>query len=269
MLQSFILDNVTPNKTLIVANGVHNHQEFVSLVKERLGELLPVPENQYVRKSSEYIGGELRNWTETPNTQISVAFEGASWGSTHQPALLVASALLGSTASVNRHKSPRKILAQHSFIDEAHAINHHFSDSGLFGFQVTGSGSHSKDLMEVLLNELGSLKGNISDEDLVRAKNTLKFNISRDLQCPTTRLEELAKNYTLFGENMNFHKYSEIIDSVTAHQINEVSFCSSFRQFLIFTDLDQQSQFKEDQSTLSHLSLMFRDSSHNVKDFSN
>lgn len=44
MLQQFIMDNVTPNKCLIVANGVHNHSEFVSLCKERLGELLPVPE---------------------------------------------------------------------------------------------------------------------------------------------------------------------------------------------------------------------------------
>lgn len=78
--------------------------------------------------------------------------------------------------------------------------------------------------MDVLVNELGSLKGSISDEELHRAKNTLKLNIARDLECPTTRLEEVARNYTLFGENMNFHKYSEIIDSVTSHQINEVSF---------------------------------------------
>ncbi len=47
MLSDFILNNVTPSKTLIVANGVKNHQEFVSLVKERLGDCLPVPEGQY------------------------------------------------------------------------------------------------------------------------------------------------------------------------------------------------------------------------------
>lgn len=54
------MDNITPKKCLIVASGVDNHKEYVDLVKERLGDLLPVPEHNYVRSASEYIGGELR-----------------------------------------------------------------------------------------------------------------------------------------------------------------------------------------------------------------
>jgi predicted Zn-dependent peptidase len=68
MLTNFLMQNVTPARTIIVASGVNNHSEFVSLCKERLGDFLPVPEHQYVRKASEYLGGEYRNWTETPNT---------------------------------------------------------------------------------------------------------------------------------------------------------------------------------------------------------
>ena len=68
------MDNITPKKCLIVASGVKNHKEYVDLVKERLGDLLPVPEHDYKRKSAEYIGGEYRTWTETPNTNITLAF---------------------------------------------------------------------------------------------------------------------------------------------------------------------------------------------------
>jgi len=39
------MDNITPKKCLIVASGVDNHKEYVDLVKERLGDLLPVPEH--------------------------------------------------------------------------------------------------------------------------------------------------------------------------------------------------------------------------------
>ena len=66
MIQQFIMDNITPKKCLIVASGVQNHQEYVELVKERLGDYLPVPEHNYVRTPSQYIGGEHRQWTETP-----------------------------------------------------------------------------------------------------------------------------------------------------------------------------------------------------------
>ena len=70
MLQQFIMDNITPKKCLIVASGVKNHNEYVELVKERLGEVLSVPEHEYIRQKSEYIGGEYRTWTESPQTSV-------------------------------------------------------------------------------------------------------------------------------------------------------------------------------------------------------
>lgn len=75
------MDNVTPKKCLIVASGIQNHKEYVDLVKERLGELLPVPEHDYQRSASEYLGGESRAWAETPATQITLAFESSPWAS--------------------------------------------------------------------------------------------------------------------------------------------------------------------------------------------
>lgn len=74
MLQQFVMDNVTPNKCYIVASGIKNHREYVDLVKERLGDLLPVPEHEFKREPAEYIGGEYRAWTESPETHIMLAF---------------------------------------------------------------------------------------------------------------------------------------------------------------------------------------------------
>ena len=81
MLMQFVMDNITPRKCLIVASGVQNHIEYVDLVKERLGDMLPVPEHNYARSPSKYIGGELRQWTETPATNITLAFESCPWNS--------------------------------------------------------------------------------------------------------------------------------------------------------------------------------------------
>lgn len=79
MIQQFIMENITPKKCLIVASGVQNHSEYLDLVRERLGELLPVPEQNYQRQASEYIGGEYRQWTETPVSNITLAFESCPW----------------------------------------------------------------------------------------------------------------------------------------------------------------------------------------------
>ena len=231
ILQKFIMDNVTPRKCIILGSGVKNHSEFVNLAKERLGEFLPVPEHQYERHRSNYIGGESRNWTETPNTNITVAFEGASWNSSDQPTFQVMAALMGSTDNLRvggagygaLARSCTHLAKDYSFVDKASVINAHFSDSGLFGLSVEGPGSNSTDLMDVLLVELNELKEGVSDEELARAKNRLKMDVLSDMECRGSRLEEVGRNYLAFGGDLTFHQYTDRIDAVTSQDIVHVA----------------------------------------------
>lgn len=63
-----MMDTITPGKCIVVGTNVHDHGEFVDLCKERLGELLPIPEHEYTREKAVYEGGDYRVWEETPNT---------------------------------------------------------------------------------------------------------------------------------------------------------------------------------------------------------
>lgn len=77
--------------------------------------------------------------------------------------------------------------------------------------------------METLLGQLNGLKDFVSDEELVRAKNQLKFSIANEMECAGSRLEEIARNFHAFGGSLTFHQYAEKIDAVTSHDINAVS----------------------------------------------
>lgn len=97
-LQKFQLDNISPDKIVICAAGVDNHQEFVDLVQEKLTEI-PLPgtaqaENRKKRESSVYNGGEVR----VPGDGVvhaCFAFEGLN----HRDSipLLIARKVLGRT----------------------------------------------------------------------------------------------------------------------------------------------------------------------------
>lgn len=229
LLQQFIMDNITPRKCLIVASGIKNHKEYVDLVKERLGELLPVPEHQYQRTSAEYIGGEYRTWTESPQTNITVAFESVPWNSEDVSAFYVANTLIGNATSFSSGgpgkgmhcRAITNLMGRYNFVDGVAAINTHFSDSGLFGITIEGPGSHSQDLLAVLLEEFNRLKERITDEELARAKNILKMNILMAMERQDDRLEEIARNYMTFGD-LTFHQYCDKIDAVTSDQVNRV-----------------------------------------------
>lgn len=230
LLQQFIMDNITPRKCLIVASGVKNHKEYVDLVKERLGNLYPVPEHEFERTPAEYIGGEHRQWSETPATSITLAFESCPWSSSDLHTYYVMNQLIGSATAFSSGgpgkgmhcRAITNMMQKNPYVDGASALNHHFTDSGLFGITVEGSGSHSQDLMNLAIEELNSLKQPIDEVELNRAKNILKMNVLMAMERTEDRLEEIARNFMTFGD-LTFHQYCEKIDAVTSSDINAVA----------------------------------------------
>lgn len=229
-LQQFMMDTITPKKCLIVGSGVKNHKEFVDLTKERLGDMLAVPEHQYVREASEYIGGEYRTWTESPQTSIALAFESVPWAHEDVHAFYVMNTLIGSATAFSSGgpgkgmycRAVTNMMQRNDFIDSASCINSHFTDSGLFGIQVEGPGSHSADLLSVAVEEMNRLKEPIGDVELNRAKNILKMNVLMAMERADDRLEEIARNFQTFGD-LNFHQYCDKIDAVSSEQINRAA----------------------------------------------
>jgi mitochondrial-processing peptidase subunit alpha len=154
-LQNFVMRNITPGKCVIAANNVNDHSEFVDLCKERLGEFYPLPEHEYSRKPSRYIGGDYRTWSESPSTNITVAYESTSWKDPRVPVFFVMNTLIGSAQSFSVGgpgkgmycRSITNLMQRYAFVDGAGALNHVFSDSGLFGMNIEGPASHSKDLL--------------------------------------------------------------------------------------------------------------------------
>jgi predicted Zn-dependent peptidase len=199
MIQQYIMDNITPKKCLIVASGVKNHLEYVELVKERLGELLAVPEHEYQRRASEYIGGEYRTWTESPSTSIQLAFESVPWNHDDVMNFAVMQQLLGSAHVGSGSGRAFKAVRNNSFVDSVSSISSHFSDTGIFGIHVEGAGSHSADLLNVALDQLDSFRNPIDEAELARAKNKFLMDFYNHLEGSGDRLEEVARNYMSHG----------------------------------------------------------------------
>ena len=95
VLQEFQLDNITPEKVTIVANGIQHHTEFVQLVEDTLGALSPVREADYQRQKSVYIGGDYRIFTETPDTNIIIAYPSVEWTHNDMPVFALLQTIFG------------------------------------------------------------------------------------------------------------------------------------------------------------------------------
>lgn len=68
-------------------------------------------------------------------------------------------------------------MSKNQFIDSVKTINTSFTDSGLFGLQVTGSADQGNKVLSLASNELKGLTSKISAEELQRAKSLLKTDV--------------------------------------------------------------------------------------------
>jgi len=139
-LQKFQLDNINPNKIVVCAAGVQNHDEFVELVNQKLHSM-PSTEGQKVtpREKSAYLGGEVRSLTDSNDVNLVLALESSSWTSSDFYALKVLERFTNLRLENN-------VLNKLHYFDTAQALNFTFSDSGLFGIRCSGSADHINDL---------------------------------------------------------------------------------------------------------------------------
>jgi len=227
ILQKFQLDNINPSRIYVAAAGLEDHQEFVDLVEEKLGFIQAVKGGGKQREASKYVGGEIRNAIEGNHINVVLAFESVNWKHNDMITYNLISTLLGHT-SIDAHTLGRgqnsrlikNVAEKHHFVDYTHALNFHFSDSGLFGLHAQGAASNGKELVNALVTELKNLTKPIPADELQRAKNVLKGNIAATLERQTDRIEEAVKNAKIFG-GVYVDKYAGEVDKVTSEQINK------------------------------------------------
>jgi predicted Zn-dependent peptidase len=202
LLQDFQLNNITPEKTVVVANGVRKHEEFVDLVQGHLGVLNPARELNHTRGPTHYFGGESRQFTENPETNVLLAYESVSWTHPLMPAFAVMHTLFGGATGFSvggpgkgmHNRAYRNILRSKFYVSSCESINLHFSDSGLFGFNFTGNSAYGRNIVEDMLETFEGFRRPIDEAELSRAKNILKRSILANISNQVDRLEETARS---------------------------------------------------------------------------
>ena len=98
------------------------------------------------------------------------------------------------------------------------------SDSGSLAVYAGTSRERVKEVIEIVLRELRTMKTNpLSTEELENAKEQLKGNILLSLESSDNRMTKLAKNEIYFGRYQPLMEIVKGIDLVTSGSIRELS----------------------------------------------
>lgn len=138
------MENIRPESIIVCGAGIENHVEFVDLVNQKIGSL-PKSSGAQPRSKAEYLGGEVRNLSDSNDAHLSIVFQSLSQSDKDFYAIKLAEVLLGNS---QEGRVRQNLVQKLHYVEQGQALLTSFSDSGLFGLQVSGASDSGNLIIE-------------------------------------------------------------------------------------------------------------------------
>jgi len=220
----------TPSRMVVAGVGV-NHEEFVKLTESLFTELGDDVAIQ--KEKAEYTGGELRladTNADVPFTSFALAFQTASVLEPDLIPLCVLQSMLGGGGSFSSG-GPGKgmysrlylnVLNKYDWVSHAQSFIFLYTDSSLFGFFGKCSPCSGDKLVNAFVEEAHRMTEKISEHELIRAKNLVKYTLLSQMEERVMKLDDIGRQL-LYGKIEPIADIIAKIDQVTAHDLNRVA----------------------------------------------
>lgn len=219
-LLSFIRRNYTTDRIVIAAAGDVEHERLVELAQTKLD--FKAPKSNHGLKAPQYDVGK-RNVVsrKLSQTHICLGFPSIPFSHPRKHAMLILNALLGGGMSSRLFQSVRE---DRGLAYTIYSYQDFYHDTGLFGVYLGTDSSKSIDAINVVLQEIASVKtDSISADEVANCKSQLKGNLLLSLEGSYSRMNRLAR-LELFQNNfVPPEQTAAEIDAVTLDEVREMA----------------------------------------------
>jgi predicted Zn-dependent peptidase len=203
---------------VIACAGNFEHDQLVSVLNKDLGNL---------RRGSEPerdAPPEFHNRVEVFNKDLSeahfcVGIKGIPHASRERYCLYIINTILGAGVSSRLFQEIREkrglAYSIYSFVSS-------YIDTGVWGIYAGVSRKKVREVIELILQEIYSLKDTLHDTELHRAKNQLKGNIILGLESTGSRMNNIARQEIYHGKYFSPKEIMHEIDAITLDQTKEL-----------------------------------------------
>ncbi|HSM19751.1 MAG TPA: pitrilysin family protein [Hyphomicrobiales bacterium] len=217
-LSAFLGERYRGPGMVLAAAGAVEHADVVKLAEEQFSDIAANPAE--TAPPAEYRGGEHRHARELEQAHLVLGFKGVSYLDKRFYAAQMLANILGGGMSSRLFQEVRE---KRGLCYAIYAFHWTFQDTGLFGiYAATGEGE-VVELPPVLAGELEAVAGNLSEEEVARAKAQMKASLMMSLESSTARAEQIARHEILFGRVIPVDELLQLVDSVTADDLKALA----------------------------------------------
>uniref|UniRef100_A0A8C8RBP6 Cytochrome b-c1 complex subunit 2, mitochondrial n=1 Tax=Pelusios castaneus TaxID=367368 RepID=A0A8C8RBP6_9SAUR len=220
-LHQFVENNFTSARMALVGLGV-SHSELKQVGQQFLNIRSGAGSSGV---KAQYRGGEIREQNGDSLVHAAVVAEGAVTGSAEANAFSVLQHILGAGPLIKRgsnisYKLSQCIAKATSQPFDAAAFNVNYSDSGLFGIYTISQASAAGEVIKAALSQVKAIaQGDITDEDVTRAKNHLKAAYLMSIETLDGLLNEIGSEALASGINTSPTSVIQNIESIATADI--------------------------------------------------
>lgn len=153
---------------------------------------------------------------ELSEVHMCIGVKGLPQSSPERYVLYLINAILGAGVSSRLFQEIREkrglVYSIYSFIAS-------YIDTGLFGVYAGTSKKRVSEVIDLIVNEMKSLKDNISEDELRRAKEQIKGNLILGLESTSNRMQNLARQEIYYGRYYSPEDIIRQIEGVTLSQV--------------------------------------------------
>jgi predicted Zn-dependent peptidase len=204
---------------IISCAGKFQPEKLMGLLRERFGNL---------RRGSEPRKGpppEFRSDVKVYTKDISeahicIGVPSVSQTSEERYALFVLNTLLGGGVSSRLFQEIRE---NRGLAYSVYSYTSMYIDTGLWGVYAGVSKKRLREVAELIINEMLSLKDTLTEEELDKAKRHLKGNMILGLESTNSRMNNIARQEISFGRYISPDEISKAVEIVSMKQIKALS----------------------------------------------
>lgn len=219
-VKRFMNENYSPSNTVISIAGNFDEEEFISRIEEKFKD--------WVNKAAEKVHIESNYQRKVVGInkdleQVHMCIGNKTFGrhDNNYHSLLVLNNLFGGTMSSRIFQEVRE---KKGLVYSIYSSVTNYSDTGIFSIYAGMGYEQAEDTLRTILKEMSNIKkGNITEEEFLRAKQQIKGNYILSLESTSSRMSAIGRRELLYNEILYPDEIIEAINKVEMKDVLNVA----------------------------------------------
>jgi len=209
-LRAYLQRNYRGPDMLVVATGAVKHAGIVADAERLVGHFNgPAAQEP---EQAQFRGGAKIEQRELEQVHIAFALEGVPYRHPEYHSLQVFTNVLGGGMSSRLFQEARE---KRGLCYAIQAFHSPISDTGMFGLYSGTDEADLKELMELVVSELGDAAETLAEEEVARSRAVMKAALLMALESSAARAEQLAFQMLAYGRPLTTEEIVAKVDAVT------------------------------------------------------